>query len=385
MTTEAPLNWIKKVQDALIEAQILSLSGSAPPFPWEALAQKMEELLHIHGLKITVRNTRLLPSESLSAGLGMDPTILALHLTPLMHPAFWIMGKEEIAKLSALALLTSQGNKGFSSPKFQTGFYYFLATQVTALLDELRAFKDLAPKIGKFSALPHEEALCLDIEIHHPKGTIWGRLVCPASFQDEFNAHYNTQPPAPLTSDWAEQVEVPLRLELGHTALPVSRFQEVRVGDFILLDRCSFDPDSHKGTVTLFLDKTALLRARIKEGSLKIVDYAFYVEETLTPSEEEEEMEEEFLSEEEPPLPEPQQDIPLMLLTVEVDPIRIYLNKLIQLTPGQMLEIPVKPEQGVAITHQGQIIAKAELVKLGELIGIKILQIGNSSGGELIL
>ena len=58
-----------------------------------------------------------------------------------------------------------------------------------------------------------------------------------------------------------------------------SQWKQISVGDFILLDRCSFDPELQKGTVTLVLEKTPLLRARIKEDGVKIIDYAFYHEE----------------------------------------------------------------------------------------------------------
>jgi flagellar motor switch protein FliN/FliY len=65
-----------------------------------------------------------------------------------------------------------------------------------------------------------------------------------------------------------------------------------------------------------------------------------------------------------------------MTVTVEVTRLRVSLDKLLQLSPGNVLELPVKPEQGVDLTINGKKVAKAELIKMGDALGVKILQIG---------
>ena len=67
-------------------------------------------------------------------------------------------------------------------------------------------------------------------------------------------------------------------------------------------------------------------------------------------------------------------EIPLTLI-VEVARLRINLDKLLHLAPGNVLELSIKPEQGVDLTIGGKKVAKAELIKLGEMLGVKILQI----------
>jgi flagellar motor switch protein FliN/FliY len=395
---EAPLYWVKQIQDTLIEAKAIPLSGAAPAFPWESLAAKLATYLQAPELKIQAHPPQFLSAEAVTSGLGAGAIPIAIELTPLSGQAFWLMGKEDIAKLTHLALMNHSGNKGFTPFKFQEGFYYFLATQALAAIDELQAFKDLAPKLSKFSSLPQEQCFCMDVEIQHPETTLWGRLVCPVSFHQLFKAHFASVSPPALTSSLAQHITVSLRSELGQTTLPLSQWKGVSVGDFILLDRCTFDPKSQKGTVTLTLERTPLLRARIKDSNLKIVDYAFYEEHTMNddlPQDEENpseffdaedlsstEMEHESDQEE---MPSEQQDqmekmisrdeIPLTL-TVEVARIQMNLSQLLQLAPGNILELSVRPEQGVDVTIGGKKVAKAELIKLGEMIGIKILQIG---------
>ena len=400
---EAPLNYIKEIQSALIEATDIPLSGYAPAFPWEDVSMKIASLFHLPELSVLPRKTQFLTAGEITSGLGAGFVTIALDMTPLNGQAFWLMGREDVAKLTALTLTTSNGNKGFASPKFQEGFYTFLGTQIVHAIDALHPFHDLSLKIGKASPLPQQESLCTDIEIHHPKHTLWGRLVCPASFHQAFKTHFSTQEPEPLTSEQTRHIDVTLQLEIGRTQLTLAHWQAVSVGDFILLDRCTFDPTTLKGTVTLMLHQTPLLRARIKDNSLKIVDYAFYREEQspMNPQMPDEHPEEMFDKEEIPPAEfeeEGQSDenhlwnrendqnhsiekmistkeIPL-LLTVEVARLHITLDKLLQLSPGNVLELPVKPEQGVDITVGGKKVAKAELVRLGEMLGVKILQMG---------
>ncbi len=399
--SEAPLNWVKEIQSALIEAGTIPLSGYAPAFPWEGLSQKVAALLQSPEFKISPRKTSFLSGNDIASGLGTGFISVALDLTPLSGQAFWLMGKEDVAKLTALALTPSQG-KGLSSPKFQEGFYYFLGTQIAQAIGEMKAFGDLGLKIARPAPPPQEEALCIDVEIEHSKQTFWGRLVCPASFHQAFKTHFSTQQPPPLTSAIAKQVNVTLRLQIGQTELSLSEFKRVKVGDFILLDRCTFDPKTLKGTATLMLEQTPILRTRIKDNSLKIVDYAYYREEQnqMNPDkpQDEETPEENFENEElssaefeeegsaeESHLWSSQNggveklispsEIPLTL-SIEVARLSINLEKLLQLSPGNVLELPVRPEQGVDIVVGGKKVARAELIKLGEMLGVKILQLG---------
>jgi flagellar motor switch protein FliN/FliY len=400
---QAPLDWVKEIHLALIEAKEIPLHGFAPPFPWEECSAKIGSALGLPELRISPRQTKFLSDDKISEGLGAGCIAIPLEMAPLSGKVFWIMGKEDVAKLTALLLLPGNGTKGFSSPKFQEGFYYFLATKALAAIHELNTFGDLSPKIGKRAEFPQEESLCVDVEIQHPKQTCWGRLVCPAAFHQEFKTHFANREPAPLTSAFAKQIDLPIQVEVGQTALSLTEWKNVSVGDFILLDRCTFDPQTHKGTAVLRLLNTPLLRARLKENSLKIVDYAFYREEQKpmnphTPQDEEkpEEISEEaeFTSEESGEIGAeenhlwsaesaegmsekmiPASEIPITL-TVEVARLRINLDKLLQLSPGNVLELPIKPEQGVDLTVDGKKVAKAELIKLGDMLGVKILQLG---------
>ena len=68
-------------------------------------------------------------------------------------------------------------------------------------------------------------------------------------------------------------------------------------------------------------------------------------------------------------------DVPLTL-TVEAGRLEMSLEKVMELRPGNTLELKTRPEDLLDVTLNGKRIAKAELVKIGSVLGIKILSLG---------
>jgi len=62
-------------------------------------------------------------------------------------------------------------------------------------------------------------------------------------------------------------------------------------------------------------------------------------------------------------------------LSIEVGRVNISMEKLLQLQEGNLLELGVSPESGVDLVVHGKCIGKGELLKVGDNIGIRILQL----------
>lgn len=92
-------------------------------------------------------------------------------------------------------------------------------------------------------------------------------------------------------------------------------------------------------------------------------------------AEAEEEEEEEAEPESEEKQPVSLGEIPLTI-TVEVARIQMPLLKLMELQPGNLLDLNVHPENGVDLIVNGKRFAKAELLLIGEVLGVRILDIG---------
>jgi flagellar motor switch protein FliN/FliY len=53
------------------------------------------------------------------------------------------------------------------------------------------------------------------------------------------------------------------------------------------------------------------------------------------------------------------------------------VEQLTKLEPGNLLEIEIHPENGVLLTIQGKAVGKGELIRVGEAIGVRVLQLGH--------
>jgi flagellar motor switch protein FliN/FliY len=70
------------------------------------------------------------------------------------------------------------------------------------------------------------------------------------------------------------------------------------------------------------------------------------------------------------------EQIPVSLV-VEVGRIQINIQKLLELEPGNLLELDIHPEDGVDLVINGKKVGKGELIRIGEVLGVRVLNLGN--------
>lgn len=64
-------------------------------------------------------------------------------------------------------------------------------------------------------------------------------------------------------------------------------------------------------------------------------------------------------------------------VSIEIGRLQIPMNKLLDLKQGNMLDLDVKPEDGVDLIVNGHCIGKGEILKVGNTLGIRILDMGS--------
>jgi flagellar motor switch protein FliN len=359
---EVSYDWLRLVEKALVKTQQLPSLEENFPFPWEDASRAIGAAIQLPDLSLSGTRTVWKGAQEVMQGLGDKLMIVAIEVAPIEGFLFFAIPEQDTSYLISQTLAAGASKESFSNFKLQEGFYHFLLLKVLESIDQLKIFREVSFHLASTAMLPMENAFCVDINCKLPERTLQARLICPQSFLTAFKAHQPLQKSTLLSAPMTENIEVSLRCEVGHTLLSSEEWDKVQVGDFILLDRCSFDPIEEKGSATLLLGDTPLLMARMKSEGMKILDFAFYREET--PAE---------TSAEETPFPsEPSSGF---TLTAEIGRVRIPLNKLLYLQPGMMLELFMRPEQGVDITIGGKKVAKGELLKLGETVGLRILDI----------
>lgn len=420
----ALLEWKQLLADVLQEAKIIPLWGSPPPFPWEEFAEALSKEWNLPGLQIKSLKTSWNKKQEALRGLGTQPLVIPLEVAPLEGYDYLAISKEDMLLLTQAALQPSP-SKETLDVSLARGFYQFLLLKALRIFSESGSYPDLHIKMAEDHPLPSEPFLTCDIALSWETGRIYAKLLLSRSFLAGLRDFYRVESTAFLQSPAAAHLSVPLSLVVGYSSLPLTQWKQANVGDFLRLDTCTLSPVHKSGKAQLFLYETPLFAVAIKKGKVSLLDYAFYQEESNSMKDEyldesgeaggeeeefpaEEEMEgdvEEGEYEEEIPPSDEESDelasseetpeeyeappassedmqqviasaeIPITLV-VEVARLSMTLNKLLEMQPGNVLELAVHTDNGVRLCTGGKCVATGELIALGETVGVKITKIG---------
>ncbi len=398
-----PAGFIENLSIALKERELLPMWGKMPPFPWNTLESSLKGIFSCDDLKLSQNSCDWKEYGEFLKGLGEDPAIISCALTPLNPPFFLAISKEDIETLTAPLLDQKDEKKSFTDTDYLNGFFRFLVLKVLSDFNEAKVFADLSAKMNN-AGLKSEPGYCVDITINHPKKALHGRAIFPESFHRVVSSHFMDMP---LSKNILQTINptLPLSLSCGHVSLSIGQWESVKVGDFIVLDSCSYNPSKQSGSLRLNFSDQGLLLVHLKNQQIKIIDYALYDEEypmsdqpedgeeSPTPEENElpeenksfeesfeeegSEEEEELSFEDDGALSEKllaAQDVPIEI-TVEVSRLKMPLKNLLSLKPGNTFEVSAKPEASVTLTVSGKAVGRGQLVQIGDAVGVKITEV----------
>jgi flagellar motor switch protein FliN/FliY len=379
---EAPYFWIRKIESHLQQHDDIPLFGLTPDFDWAHFSSALAARLGVQDLTITNKQQQWRSPADLTEGLGghgENIVTLPLQIGSFSGSAFWMMPKESIAKLTSWMMHGQTKSRPIASEILASGFYRYLILQTLDCANSEAPLQQLSILLNHPAPLPETDAFCIDINIEFNKLTCSGRLAIDPTLQRSWREHFSTAPNDYIPTKIAQITELTSSIKIGSTLLRPKEWKMLKVGDFVALDRGSYHPQNNTGAAYLTVGTTPLFQVKVKHNKIELLDYAFMYEEEMNkhhaePEEFTHQGEAEALpaaSEEAVTLKE----LP-MNVTVEIARLRITLEKLLQLVPGNMIELPIKPDQPVHLTIGGQLVGKAELVHLGDTLGIRILDIG---------
>jgi flagellar motor switch protein FliN/FliY len=424
-------DWVREIKPDLKKLDSIPLTGAVPPFPWEELSSRLARSLDREKLSIQPGEVSWRAKENLYEGLGDSPFPLIFSIPSLQGQVCWVMPAQEIDILVALLLTRESHPPSLHDPELSESFYHFLALEVLYHLTQVSFDKTLIPILTNQTTLPNQDSLTWDISLRLQDQTIWGRLLIAPEFRRSWVEHFaHQQESSALSKQMAQLIDVVVHLEAGKTHLLLDEWKAVQLGDFILLDTCSVNQERFDGRVTLTINGKPAFRAKLKDGTLKILEFPLLHEvdtpmtkqpededdlsdldlseenedfedllqetddedlfteeeeeiktetEATTSSEEEVKQEASSIAKSTNPLAQQTlvtaQQIPLTL-TVEVGQIQMTMDQLLKLEPGNLLEINIHPENGVDLTINGKLVGKGELIRIGDTFGVRVLQIG---------
>lgn len=379
-----------------------------PPFPWEELQTIFAK--RFPGKKVTLKPQQkgwIEGEPSISS--FKEREIFPIFVSPVEDPLFWSMSKEDLH--NALAILSDKDESSFyflEKPIYDA-FKHFFACEILKLVSELKFSEYLSFHISEnknlFSRyLEKEPFFIIDVVMTIDGHSILGSLFIPVSFRTSWKKHF-LQSYGPIFSpELQKKLDLDLGIQIGHVDISWKEFKKAEIGDWIMLDQCTYKPDSKEGFGILTIGGEPIFRARLKKEELKVLEYPHLHRSNGMEEEEEDEfeepedlLEEEDFSEEEVSeeveeeseenardyeLSAPSKEgnnsllskIPVHVV-VEVSKLRMSLEDLGKLQAGALLELPVAYEEGVNLFVNEKKIGKGELVKIGEKMGVRITEL----------
>jgi flagellar motor switch protein FliN/FliY len=442
MSLAIPYDWLKQIPASSAERQLSPLLGTTPAFPWEQFAAIITKLFQLENFALTSSDWRISTPETFTNGLGSSPLAFHIDVAPLEGSAYILIAEEDVNRLMS-AILT----KGESSPltipnPYRQGFCQFLALEIFNIFNKLEYDRGLTPHLLTDGELPTHEAATCDFTVTVEETTCTVRMILDERFRQTWKERFAARKMSvPITPQLADSCQVVISAEAGRTEITLKDWQAASIGDLLLLDQMTLDPSIKKGRVHLTLGGKLLFRAKVKDGSVAILETPQYYEvssamaknENDTPHDDDFEFDDfdtdnfdatedeeyttdeelsdfsEDLEEESPPAPKAKEHEkpagaaddshaeevsppakaqptsnknPLapeninLTVVVEVARIQISVQKLMELQPGHLLELDVHPEDGVDLVVNGNLIGRGELLKIGDILGVRLLDKG---------
>ncbi len=424
MTTKEPYSWLRYIEKALIDLDELPLLGHVPPFDWKNLVDRMKDLLQIPDLVIEPHNWSWKTQEGLHENLGADCVCLNIAVLPLQSHASLLMCSADLNSLVSWIVQHKAGSNTLVSTMFSEGLLHFVAMEAMHNVQPFHCFDGFLLRVLSDQTLPSTRALVMDVSLKAYKEELSLRLVLPENFRSHW-LQYFAKRPKTIPIEMRQTLEVTCSLEAARVVMSSYDWSKISVGDFIPLDSSNIDLENNSGSLYLSTGQKPLYRVRIKNNGLKILEQPIYQEDTMSKNQEHDDLLSE-ISDLEPeknnsldPIPEdaesqealpslaedlagaPAQEVedteesaeepvavqeektPLekvemvpLNVAIEITRFKMTCEKLMQLKPGNLIELNVSLEKPVDLVANGKKIATGELVRIGEMLGVQVTDIG---------
>ena len=273
-----PYAWIKKIPGIVAQADTIPLLGNPPPFPWDECAQEIQKILDIKKIEISSSEYDWKEEGASVKGLGSPYIIQEFSIASQKGSFYFVISESDRAQL--LDLLLFKGKKLTPiDDQFQSAFLDFVTLEVLSIVQQLGYAPEFMPKLVKNGSLPDSPLLGMDVTISADGFRSIVRLLITPELNQSLKEHYMEKNAAKtFQHPLAEQVDVTLHLEAGSATLKQDQWKQVKPGDFLLLDRCTLNAGENAGIVTLTMKGHPVLRGKLQDGNIKILENPLFRE-----------------------------------------------------------------------------------------------------------
>ena len=458
-------SYFAKIREVRLQTKALDqipLTGFAPSFSWEELSNRLSHTFGLEKCHFLPGEILWRSKEDLEQELGGQNIILNFSIPTIKGQVCFVLPKAEVELLTTLLLTkSSQPQLHIQETSLVESFYRFFVLEVLYHFNQVIEDKKISPVLTSTETIPSSDALTWTITLEVNDKKVQGQILLSPQFRESWVKYFEKNSArTQLSKKISQEVEADLHLEIGQTQLYLDEWREVKEGDFIILDSCSFDVTKCEGPLLLAVKGRPLFKGKLNKGKIKILERPLFQEvgaamikkkdddeendltdldfdeddldeefddfdddeklfedtqgdelsedfssdETATNDEELELEEDEMENDEDDQLKENEEisesetsklkkqipeekakivknapitveQIPITL-TIEIGRIQMSVEELLKLEPGNMLDLDCSPENGVEITVKGKVVGKGELIRIGEALGVRVIQLG---------
>lgn len=397
MTTLAPYNWLRKVPGDFKKLAESPLFGNPPEFNIQAFAKAFAEALHLDNIQVKTTPLQFKDPKEMREGF-LDCEEIVFNVAPLAGLSAILIPKKNF-DLLIKSFADEKLHHSFSDEAFHKSFTQFISLELLYSFQVAFPDKNLVPQLDDTATVPEDSYWCEDMDISWSGGHLLLRLIFNEELRQSWKDRYNEKKLV-FSKEFLSTVSLNVHAQVGRTSLSRNLWNTLQNGDYLVLDSCQFVPGEDKGRVLLTVNQVPAFRAKVKAGTIKILEMP-QINELGTPmstppnDDENEELPEEMEEEldlddlddaddheesdevKQPALshkPFKADDIPLDII-VEVGRFQMTVQKLSELQPGNVVDLEIYPENGVDLVINGTCVAKGELLKVGDTLGVRILDI----------
>lgn len=311
-------------------------------------------------------------SDQLLRGLGDSPIIFTLEIMPLEQNIYVASSQESIHKISFWLMRQNSDSTGLITKEIQEGFFRFLLIKSLLVIEDMPISEGLTFRIKEEDIPFLENSYLIDVEVKNKNHSAWIRCIFSKPFQESFKRHFANMD---LFRDRTRLsvIEVLCQIERGRCSLTWSELRTLKMGDFLFLESGE--------EITLTISGKPLFHVTLENGRITIADYADYYGVDMTENFDviSEDAPKEIVEQKDSSTPkkgktESIAKIPL-LVRVEIARISLTMEKLLQLSPGDFLDLGISTSDPVYLNVNGQRIGMGELLQLEDRVGIRIVNI----------
>ncbi len=371
-----PWNWLEELDPVFLDLEGIPLSSSPKGFSLENFEKKLNEKLKIQGV------VEILDPIPFEAKNGGDKAV-SFSLPGMPGSFALVIPRAELEELLLFLLGGKRG--GVVSDEYLDPFWRFLVDTIkNSFAESFTESRALNLQQGG-EEIPSPPALQFPLEFSIGDETFSAALVTSDQFIKEWRkSGLKSIRRGRLADLLKARIEIPIDVVIGGIELPKSDWKTIEEGDTLLLDHLTYDPGAEKGDAIFFFGEHPLFRIKAKTGAIKIIEQARGVK-IFMPLEPTQPVPEKVPEEEIEPVPEgmpsvpkedrgapvPLHDLPLQI-RIEMGRFKLPLNQVLELQEGNILKVDVDPRKGVDLVVEGKVIGRGELVKIGDLVGVRI-------------